>query len=305
LARIDFAPPGTTGNANPLKGNLSWLQIGTGAGAGTTAIPVANWAGNNLVTAQQFPWFLEPSFATPTTPWVIDPAAIGAFETAIAAVSTFNEWAANPATGAATDWVLTFPTKLYHVDKFNEQIQAAVSKYRNGMLAVVSTDGLTTDPAALQATDCNADRTLCQDNGVPLALAPFEHLFGVQGTGDSTITVEYNLFDREEGTVVFESDGTSISPAPPPDVVIESLRWEANVVQFSNASVLGSPNPAVVDASGALNGANNGWANLVFTAADPAVGLPVTAFAVKARDQGEPSSAYGQAMDNGYTPPTP
>ena len=293
-ARIDFGPP----VGNPLKGNVAWLQLGTGAGAGSEAIAVSNWSTENYVTAQQFPWFLEPTFASGTALWTV--TGVAAFERAVAALSTFNEWADNPATGAATDWVVTFPTKAYHVDQFNEQIQAAVSKYRNGLDDVVACTDSAGDPS-----NAPADRESCVLAVTsPIPPSPFEHLFGVQGTGDSTITVTYDLFDREEGTTTIETDGTVISPAPPPEITIDTLRWEANVIAFAGSSVLGNPNPAVLDASAVLGGAANGWAKVSFTGAGQA-GLPVAAFAVKVRDQAEASSNYGQAMDNGYEPVTP
>jgi hypothetical protein len=275
-ARDDFVAP--TAADRPLKGNITWLLVGSGAGAGGTAIAVADWSDQNFVTAQQFPWFLEPTFASSDDLWTI--SGVEAFEEAILATATFNEWASNPATGAATDWAITFPTKAYHVDRFNNQIQAAVSKYRNGLANITAVS-----PAP--------------------GVSPFEYAFGartnyVEGLGDSPITVQYTVFDREENSEIVETDGTTISPAPPPEVVIETLRFEANVVQFANQSVLGSTSPSVVDAVGLLppGSTPNGWAKVDFAEA-----IPVTAFAVKARNQGDPSTAYGQAMDNGYERP--
>lgn len=82
------------------------------------------------------------------------------------------------------------------------------------------------------------------------------------------------------------------------------------MVQFSLAeSVVDSSKPVVVDASGLLSGAVNGWAQLDFTEAYDSptapqiyIGLPVVSFAIKERDRGDPGTAYGQAMDNGYIP---
>ena len=293
-ARLDFDP--TAAGNNPLKGNVTWLHTNTGTGAGSEAIAVENWAApaQNYVTAQQPPWFLEPTFASEDGLWTV--TGVIDFDTAVSALSTFNEWANNEANGAATDWAVTFPTKAYHVDKFNDQIQAAVSKYRNGL-----TDVVETDPLAPLGSDCDLDRTVCVETGTPVLVAPFEFLFGETGNGDSPITVQYDVYDREEGSQVVETDGTTTSPALPPDVVIETLRFEANVIQFGNEPVLDSNNPAIVDASGFLEGAPNGWARITFTGLDAVgVGLPVTAFAVKERTRAEVSATYGQAMDHGY-----
>ena len=71
------------------------------------------------------------------------------------------------------------------------------------------------------------------------------------------------------------------------------------MLQFGDAPVLDSPLARVVHASALLNGANNGWAKVVFVGAGMD-GLPVTAFSIKERDRGQSGTAYGQAMDNGY-----
>lgn len=302
LARDDFDVP--TGNW--LKGNLGWLNAATGYGAGSEAIAIEDWAQGNYVTAQQFPWFLEPTFATGATLWTV--TGVLPFEASVGASATVNEWANNPENGARTDWAVTFPTKAYHVDKFNEQIQAAVSKYRNGMLAVVSTDGLTTDPTAAAATNCNADRATCLDNGTPTTVEPFEWLFGVQtaddGTGTSPVTVLWDHFDREEGMATVASEGTSISPAPPQPVVSIELDYEANVVTFADNSVFGSNFAIPSGVDEALPSATSGWARLSFSEAlDPVTNLyalPVAAFAFRTIDR----TLDGQAYVSGYLPPS-
>lgn len=277
-ARDDFEAPNEFDV--PLKGNITWLQVGTGAGAGGTAIAVADWSSQNFVTAQQFPWFLEPTFASNDGLWTV--TGVEDFEAAITWNATANEWANNAATGALTDWAVTFPTKAYHVDRFNNQIQAAVSKYRNG----------------------NVDITA---NTPAPGIAPFEFAFGartgyVNGLGDSPITVSYTVFDREETSEIVQTDGTTISPAPPPEIQIETLRYEANVIQFGDVSVLGSTSPSVVNAVGILpaTATPNGWAKVEFVGPEVTSGLPVAAFAVKARNQGDTLTNFGQAMVNGY-----
>ena len=298
----DFSQP----TSNPLKGNVSWLHIGTGAGAGSTALAVSDWAQGNLVTAQEFPWFLEPTFVTNQTPWTLNQQALFAFEFAIGVVTAFNEWADNPNTGAATDWVVTFPTKAYHVDKFNLQIQAAISGFRTGGLVASGTAAA--NPVVTCDSDDLADRGSCKDANV-VPLAPFTNLFGVEAggvepLGDSKVLVTYTFYDREEAGVVTETGETGISPAPPPVIQVAALRYEANVIQFADQSILGATKTAVVDPALRPDGAINGWGSLTFPDAG-LFGMPAVGFAVKARDQGEPSSAYGQAMDHGYGLPAP
>jgi len=277
LARNDFVAP--TGNW--LKGNVGWLDASTGYGAGSEAIAIEDWAKDNFVTAQQFPWFLEPTFATDTTLWTI--TGVTAFEDAVQASATVNEWANNPDNGARTDWVVTFPTKAYHVDRFNDQIQAAVSKYRYGLV----------------------DITL----DLPIPVDPFEYPFGAvladDGTAISPVTVLWDHFDREEGTAAVASEGTSISPAPPriPDSI--ELDYEANVVTFADSSVFGSNFAIASGVADALPFATSGWSRLAFSEAlDPATelyGLPVAAFAYRTIDR----TLDGQAYVSGYLPPSP
>jgi len=289
LASCDFEQP-VAGTDNPLKGNVGWLNAATGYGAGSEAIAVEDYATGAFVTAQMFPWFLEPTFATNTTLWTIDPAS---FELTVAATATFNEWADNANNGARSDWVVSFPTKAFHVDLFNTQIQAASSIYRNAGAPVI--------------TCPTADRTTCTALNVPIPVAPFEQYFGettaADGTGISPITVQWDLYDREEGTVVFETGGTSISPAPPPEVEISTLNYEANVVSFSEfGSVMGSNFAAPLDASAALSGAPSGWAALSFVGPDAiTTGLPAGAFAIRTIDR----TLDGQAYDAGYERPAP
>jgi len=279
-ARDDFVAP--TGNW--LKGNVGWLDATTGYGAGSEAIAIEDWfprTDTSYVTAQQFPWFLEPTFATgPTNLWTID--GVTAFEAAVQASATVNEWANNPDNGARTDWVVTFPTKAYHVDRCNDQIQAAVSKYRNGFTDITAT--------------------------APSSVAPFEVAFGAEladdGTAVSPVTVLWDHFDREEGTAAVASSGTTISPAPPPVFDPIALPYEANVVTFADRSVFGSNFGITSGVADALPFATSGWSRLAFSEAfDPTTGLyglPVAAFAFRTIDR----TLDGQAYVSGYLPPS-
>mgnify|MGYP001051155468 CR=1 FL=1 len=307
LAVCDFTAP-MDGEDNPLKGNVGWLNASTGFGAGSEAIAVEDWATGaegTFVTAQQYPWFLEPTFATAESLWSMSQEQLEKFEATISAEATMNEWADNPSNGARSDWVVTFPTKAFHVDIFNDQIQAASNKYRNDMSPVV------TDLDAGADEPCEEDRTNCEPTDTPITVAPFVYGFGIEGLdpiderGDSKIEVKFTFYDREEGSVEVTTDGTTISPAPPVEIEVSTMKYEANVIQFSNQSVLGSNFPAVQSASALLDGAPSGWANLEFLEPGSPVNnpvlqaLPVTAFAIRAIDR----TQDGQAYDAGYVRP--
>ncbi len=253
------------GGDSPLKGNTTWLNVGTGAGAGTTALGINDWADDTVsyVASQAFPWFLEPTIASVNGLWTVNGVtAVNAAFTARR--TTMNEWANNSATGAQVDWVITFPTKAYHVDRFNNQIQAAVSRYRNGNAAITG--------------------------AAPTTIAPFQERFS---GGDSLVDFTFEIYDREEREAA-ASNSTSISPAPPGTV--ESLKFETNVLQFGDTSVFQALNTTVVDAVGLLGGGTpNGWASVTFNSS-----LPMAAFAMKARTQGDSLTNFGQAMDNAF-----
>jgi hypothetical protein len=307
LATCDFVAP----EGNPLKGNVGWLNASTGYGAGTEAIAVEDWStaleGPSFVTAQQSPWFLEPTFATNETLWTIN---VDAFEDAISVDSTMNEWADNPTNGARSDWVVTFPTKAFHVDIFNEQIQAASNKFRNDMEPVVECVDSSNQPS-----DALEDRTTCEPTNEPITVAPFLYGFGIEADdngdskGDSLINVVWELYDREETKAEFVTDGTGVSPAPPATANVAPLPYEANVIQFSGVSVYASNFAQEQAASELLNGAPSGWAKLTFmtsdgtdvTNPDDVQALPGRAFAMRAIDR----TLDGQAYQAGYVPEAP
>ena len=62
IARTQY---GAITNPAPLKVNVSLVKRSQGIAGGSTAVHLNGWGvGQNLVTAQQFPWFLEPTIAS-------------------------------------------------------------------------------------------------------------------------------------------------------------------------------------------------------------------------------------------------
>jgi hypothetical protein len=346
----------------PLKANLTLLDIANGIAGGDAALHLGNiiqtgptiparpgvsisYPIGNLVTAQNFPYFLEPTTATAPSGIIWNTAFIGRLETRLSSTDVENEWSSNPANGVATDWVVTFPTKGYHVDQFCNVPQANNNRWRYsvslpGQLALAP-NAATQVPRPLQCATQVSDPTLTPgvdysaslNSGTILGIrspnffptvAPFEERFA---DGKSDITVQYGLYDREEGGVA--ASGTAPSPAPP--AVLPAMPNETNIVAFTSVddpnSATESPNAQPIDASAILGGAPYGWADVSFPqaslygypAATPPIGplpslpvpgvnpngaaLPVTGFLVKTRTFGTPDSHYGQIQDHGYQPP--
>ncbi len=284
LARYDFDYDRPY---SPLKGNVSFINTARGVGAGTTALHIEGFGNNyNLVTAQEYPYFLEPTLASNTGLWA---SSFVEFD----AAGLFNEWSVNSKTGASTDWIVAFPDKYLHVD-IADDLQAGVNLARLGdelgykdcetVFGGYQCDGGEVEPTLLGAVQSSGN--------LDQVLGPFSEAFD----GQSCDEVTFDLYDREENSV--RGGGTSISPAPP--VPASSLCYEINVITFGGAdSVLDSRLAQTVDVSGLTSGASAGWMDLSFSNSSEG-GLPVAGFALKERDFGDPNKNYGQLMDHGY-----
>lgn len=281
----------------PLKGNVSYVNIANGIGAGSEAMHLDNVmaSGVSFVTAQNFPWFLEPTIATvPAGLW--DPRQIDAVESRMNWSSVVNEWSSNPLNGVLTDWVVNFPTKGYHVDVFCNQMQANNNRWRQ--------DGTT-------AVACDATTPSNYDAGVTpaVSIAPFETRWqdtNGDGIAESPIRVRYVIFDREEGSVTEETGGTTPSPAPPAVIEIDTLPFETNVLSIGGdgavESALSSEIASQLDAVDLLDSASAfGWLSTDFVGSTTGA-LPVVGFAMKTRDFGDATLNFGQMMQHAYRP---
>jgi hypothetical protein len=315
-------------SAFPLKGNLTLVNIANGVAGGNAALHLGDLippsypdspdgAPSNLVTAQQYPWFLEPTVATAPSGKVWDARRLYYAEDPIYEQSVLNEWSSNPDLGVATDWILSFPTKSYHVDQFCDQIQAGNNRWRydgEGVLACATptaSNGLTVndyDPdlptgcgGTPPAPACYGNDDGTRSSSYPPYLSPFAYRWA---DGTSDVAISYDIYDREEGTVT--ASGTTQSPAAPGE--LPAMPYETNVIAFTSAD---DPNSAVasaiaqpIDASGILGGAPYGWMDMSFDTNldDQYPWLPVTGFMVKTRTFGAPNMHYGQIQNHGYRP---
>lgn len=293
---------------NPLRGALTIVGA-DGVGFGTSALALGDWSDNptnglnrhqnsasNHITAQQFPYFLEPTIASGDQNW--DMGNLSDVNDALEANTVINEWANNPINGAATDWVIQFPTKAFHVDiPYADQANLTGCRLNNIQAAVNGWRGDWDDLFNLDATECDA-------TNVPVELiAPFESRFTPTGSPVTVDTVTYDKEEREGSP-----DGVSFSPAQPGAANV--LPWESNIITFGGPSVLSSSSPELMlDPVATIPGAEpNGHARMTFSNADtqpnsPVMnnfGLPVIGFVAKERDQGNSSLSYGQIMSHSY-----
>lgn len=329
----------TGGFEEYLKGNFSLVNINRGVGAGGEALAFeefgpfpgeeATGPGSNLITAQEYPFFLEPSLASDNGLWVWSARSISKD---MDGKGVDNEWSINESNGVMTDWVITLPTKNLHVD-IDDNPQAGVNPDRfrrwnenppSGPARVLP---LCEESGTKWQCDCDSDRATDGDgaNGFEVIgkdsfkeavlacanamidenasnyypLPPFTQPFD---DGKSCITVEFNLYDREEGSV--RSGGTSISPAPP--IPKDSICYETNVLTFGGAdSTLGSSLAQTVDIDGLVSGAQAGWLSITWDydqswGTGSNEGVPAFGFALKTRDFGVPTLSFGQLMEHSY-----
>lgn len=288
---------------NPLKGNFTLLQQGQGVAGGTTAIavadffaftngaaegftPIADQAGKNLVTAQQAPYYLEPTLMSVDGLWTVDDDVVALLQR----TTMINEWANNAKTGASVSWVVTMPTKNFYVDYPNKGTTSVprntFTVVNNNFQAAMNTArGYTVSPDnsdAAPATTYPASLT---------AISAFSKIFN----GTSNVTLGYKMFDREEGSVSINS--TTVSPQPPSTA--QALKYEVNVLTFDGINSLTSGVSSNLTVPTGLS-TPNGWleANL-----GGAGGLPAVGFMWKKRDFGDATLNYGQITDHGYVSP--
>ncbi|MER2556371.1 MAG: hypothetical protein ABTQ93_02660 [Candidatus Competibacter denitrificans] len=270
---------------NPLKGTFALVNGAKGFNAVGLPVHLANFAAPTaagaLVTAQ-LPQadaggtfadsYNEPSLYSATTTGrylsgtgtlaaalnTTTPYVTGALE----AASVLNEWSrrTNAAAGwvTATDWVITFPTKNFHVDQDPSNEFAGRNSGRANVAGGSS-------PTALVATD----------------LQPFSQSFvdtvasPAVRRGQSCDSVSYQLYNREEQ----KSSALGFSPGG-----TAQLCYEANVLTFNQGAILNSP------IAKSINYPENftfGWLNVRFMGTNAANrGLPAVGFGITTRDDG-------------------
>lgn len=321
---VNWGGTGTPGvgptDFNPLRINISYLNVGNGSAASVNAMhfdSVINGQGQ-LITAQNYPWFIEPTIATAPSGQLWNISQLLNFEQNFTWTNTLQEWSVNPAAGVKTSIVMNFPTKGFHVDQTCNDVYASNNRWRNNGLATLACANAS-DAANFNGIDPGKDYS-------PGALPPTGDLAGVRlpdfpptiapftsrwANGKSDVEFFFDAYDREEG-FVFEGE---VSPGGDKWV----LPWEVARIVFDNeGGALGSDvetlSEIFINAADALD-SPFGWINVLLTSdtttdyllnqgvdikGQSYAGLPLQAFMVKTRDLGQPETTYGQGNDNGF-----
>ncbi|MFE8032199.1 hypothetical protein [Thiohalocapsa marina] len=332
----------------PIKVNVAYLKADEGAGVATQALHLDNVIGTegeallpvdennstlngvefrNLVTAQQYPWNMEPTMATAPSGELWDATGLIPMEQRFSWTATLQEWSVKAANGVQTSIMVNFPTKGYHVDQYCNEIYAGNNSWRwNGVDALAC--------ATAADTSNNNNITAGEDYSplfgtgridgqrsasYPPAVEPFTDRWELDpvctgvtpaSLACSPIGLGIRVWDRDEYSVNI----TDFSPSRGGTW----FPWEVGLLSFdTNGGALGGVAGEVyIDAVNILGGAENGWINVDFISAANSVynkyydalgyglgyysGLPMHGMMIKTRDQGVPATTYGQGTENGY-----
>jgi len=302
----------------PLKVNVAYLRTNTGTGASSQALHFDNVHTANLVTAQNDPFFVEPTFATAPSGVLWNAQNLALLEQRFVWSNSIQEWSVNAANGVQTSIMLNFPTKGYHVDQYCNEYYAGNNSWRF-------------DGATILACANAQDKAL-------LGLVPGTDYSQVQGTGDFSGTrlpafpPTVNPFPNRwvDGSsdipfipVAYDREECSIAvTAPSPGRQGWVMPWEVGLLSFDeNGGAFGSlPGEVYVNAPGQLTDfcgytVENGWINVGFITDANATnagipgfvgnvgeftGLPHHGLMLKTRSLGNAAQSYGQATENGY-----
>ncbi len=278
---------------SPLKGTFSLVNQAPGRGFNAVGLPTAlnNFRSAPYVTLMLPPEAIgnnvansgyEPTLAAAETQGIYYDAGtdqpvlgaangVAAVTDALEQASVLNEWSrrtqtANVGWSTITDWVVTFPTKMFYVDD-NTSVYGARHPDRVG--------------------------------GLPPLRIPFTETFQ-EGEGESCDEVSITVYNREEqtpppDTIVYPP----FSPwVPPPVPTPPELCYEANVLTFNQGALLGADRS--VSIQGYPDSYLFGWMQIDFNTALPAIG-----FAITSRDSNDPGSLLSEAAlyDHSYIRP--
>lgn len=284
LVGLRAAFPGYT--VNPLKGAFSLVNAANGWNASSEAVTLANFSTAPLITAQlppdKVPTFID-SFHEPdldsgnTAPQVLGTGdallSLGA-NTGAAAVSAVlsrtsvvNQWAnldaappANP-WEVRSDWVVTFPTKRFHVDNYSNVLFAGRYSGRPNL--------------------------------------PTQAPFLADYFRQSCVDVGYTIYNREEQQIIKVGEPV-FSPAPsqPGDQLCQEVNVLAFGAGDTVTNVLKSPmGNGTLSGNVATLPGPNGWMQLNFTTSGA---LPVVGFSVINRTEPTGILNESFIVDNAY-----
>lgn len=290
----------------PLKVNVTLVNQDQGIAAGISSTGLEDWGvGEKLVTAEAYPWGLEPTLASHKGLWSTD--GLGIVDDALSVHSIANEWATNPRTGTSTDWVLTYPTKRFQTDQHASNVSAGCNVWRAGGTPGEVFDGWNVNDPGAPRQVVRKGNFFDSPNCPSLGFTDFyENVFQQGNNGRATVTGgEYRVRGREgeQDVVLSDEGGTVDAPA-----------FAANVLVFNEegtgSSALNARSPLYMGSALTQAGLQMGWTDLRYFLPEdrPSVPTPppgsdrdfvgVVGFLFKLRDFGNPERNFSQAASH-------
>ena len=270
---------------NVLKGRAILVKGAEGIAAGYDPLVLANFASSQIYSPPQFKF---PDLGSgdaeaiiindndPENVIKLNPVSTPAVTTGQDAVSALISRSAvindyNVTGDSQTDWVLTFPTKNFYVDR----AFSATSTF-----AQIPFGGVA--PLAPFATAVNGEA------------------FSSRADGKSCFDVNVSMWDREEFDAPDETIEDEFSPREPGTAANQNrLCYEANILSFGDSDLFGSNlQKSLFKGNEAGLPGLSGWAKVTFGKQGAA--LPVTGMRVEIRNRGDATVNYGLANDHAY-----
>lgn len=272
---------------NVLKGRAVLINGESGIAAGYDPLTLANFyqpvgPGNNL--------YRDPDDARPNLSDAVPPESVviddntasattlGPFPYGADAVSALIQRTAvindyNIKTDSATDFVLTFPTKNFYVDKAFAATATFASIPSTGVAPLYPFD-----------TQVNGER------------------FSGTQDGKSCFDVNVSIWDREEFDTPPDQVDDSFSPREPGQTTAQNrMCYEANILSFGTSDLFASDlRKSLFEADPSQLPAESGWARMTFGTDGAA--LPVIGMRVETRNRGDATINFGFANDHAYVP---
>lgn len=235
--RAGFIPAG-----NVLKGSVSFLNVNAGKAITSEPTVLANF---NEGTTSSDSLVVLPGSQAPGLHDTSSTNGLADVNAVISRNAIINQYSVNPAVNGQTDWVVTFPTKHYHVDERN----------------AFSTDFATVNDGAYYTKPTWRVIPMAKDAGgnvtrAGVAVPPFTETFQSGTAACASVGVDFKVYDREENTPAGKTPG--FSPAEPDET--NSICHEVQVITFNETDLFGSPNSKSVD----VGAYRNGWMELTF-----------------------------------------
>jgi len=268
-------PANVAAPTNILKGHTTFINVTNGTAIDAEPTAIEDFVSANIVAApgDVVPDLRDGDALSASSRFVNGAVVVTPFGSSedgvsdlLRATAVVNEFATG--SGAATSWVMTYPTKHHYTDAYTA----------------------VTGPTF--------------DNGIPTGgfsewfYTPVTLLVpGAVKNGKSCDNIGLSIFNREEGTIL-NLGNTNFSPAPTSASV--EICYEANVVDYNGSNVFGAGTNRLGVSTASVGTA--GWASLSFTEA-PAIaagGLPVIGFGATVRDAGGAAVNYGSSTAHSY-----